>query len=337
MNSFGKNFRVTLWGESHGVELGVSIDGVVAGVELCEEDFMVDIDRRKSGRKGTTPRREADRPTIVSGIFEGRTTGAPLTITFKNESTRSKDYSALVTHPRPSHADRVATVKYSGHNDYRGGGHFSGRITLALVAAGVVAKKILESGVNFTTDIIELGGSSDLSTFDTIIDDAIARRDSVGGVVECRIDGVSTGLGEPFFDSVESQMAHILFAIPAVKGVEFGAGFESARMSGLENNDPIIDSNGNTSTNNAGGINGGITNGNSIVVRVAVKPTPSISAEQHTYNVVSGKVEPLVIGGRHDAAIILRAGVVVEAAAAVALADLKLSAINPNFSHKCNA
>ncbi|MFR9514206.1 MAG: chorismate synthase [Rikenellaceae bacterium] len=332
MNSFGQNFRVTLWGESHGVELGVSIDGVVAGIELCEEDLMVDIDRRKSGRKGTTPRREADRPTIVSGLFEGCTTGAPLTITFRNESTRSKDYSALVTHPRPSHADRVARVKYSGHNDYRGGGHFSGRITLALVAAGVIAKKILSKGVGFSTNIVELGGSTNSTEFDAIVDDAIARRDSIGGVVECRISGVATGLGEPFFDSVESSMAHIIFAIPAVKGVEFGAGFESARMSGLQNNDPIVDAEGHTSTNNAGGINGGISNGNDIVVRVAVKPTPSISAEQMTFNTVSGAIEPLVIGGRHDAAIILRAGVVVEAAAAIALADLKLSAINPNFS-----
>ncbi len=331
MNSFGKNFRVTLWGESHGVELGVSIDGVVAGIELCEADFMVDIDRRRSGRKGTTPRKEGDLPTIVSGLFEGRTTGAPLTITFKNESTRSKDYSALTTHFRPSHADRVATVKYGGHNDYRGGGHFSGRITLALVAAGVVAKKILQSGVSFSTEIVELGGRSSASDFDAIIDAAIARHDSVGGVVECRIGGIPTGWGEPFFDSVESRMAHILFAVPAVKGVEFGAGFESARMSGIQNNDPIVDAAGATLTNHAGGINGGISNGNEIVVRVAVKPTPSISAEQQTFNTVAGRVEPLIIGGRHDAAIILRAGVVIEAATAIALADLKLSAVNPNF------
>ncbi|MFI3285473.1 MAG: chorismate synthase [Rikenellaceae bacterium] len=332
MNSFGKNFRVTLWGESHGVELGVSIDGVVAGIELCEEDFKVDIDRRRSGRRGTTPRTEADAPTIVSGLFEGRTTGAPLTITFKNESTRSKDYSALTTHFRPSHADRVASVKYGGHNDYRGGGHFSGRITLALVAAGVVAKKILAAGVHFTTEIVELGGVKEATQFDEVVEAAIKRRDSVGGVVECRVSGVPTGWGEPFFDSVESRMAHILFAVPAVKGVEFGAGFESARMSGLQNNDPIIDAAGATSTNHAGGINGGISNGNDVVVRVAVKPTPSISAEQQTYNTTSGCVEPLVIGGRHDAAIILRAGVVIEAAAAIALADLKLSAVNPNFT-----
>lgn len=331
MNSFGQNFRVTLWGESHGAGVGVSIDGVVAGIELCEADFMADLDRRRSGAKGTTPRKESDEPTIVSGVFNGRTTGAPLTITFKNECTRSKDYSSLASHFRPSHSDRVASVKYNGCNDYRGGGHFSGRLTLALTAAGVVAKKILSQAVSFNTSIIELGGSKSPEQFDSIIQNAVKSLDSVGGIIECNISGVEAGLGEPFFDSVESRMAHILFAIPAIKGVEFGAGFESSRMSGIENNDPIIDAQGRTSTNHAGGINGGITNGNQIVVRVAVKPTPSISREQQTFNAATGKVEPLVIGGRHDAAIIVRAGVVVEAAAAIALADLKLSAINPNF------
>ncbi len=332
MNSFGQNFRVTLWGESHGTEVGVSIDGVVAGMELCEADFTADLDRRRSGRKGTTPRKESDTPTIVSGIFNGRTTGAPLTITFKNESTRSKDYSSLAVHFRPSHSDRVAAVKYGGNNDYRGGGHFSGRLTLALVAAGVVAKKILSHTAKFSTQIVELGGSTQEDQFEAIVEEAIKRLDSVGGVVECRVAGIPTGLGEPFFDSVESRMAHILFAIPAVKGVEFGAGFNSSRMSGIQNNDPIIDSEGTTSTNHAGGINGGITNGNDIVVRVAVKPTPSISSEQHTFNSATGQVESLVIGGRHDAAIILRASVVVEAAVAIALADLKFSAINPNHA-----
>ncbi len=332
MNSFGQNFRITLWGESHGAEVGVSLDGVVAGIELCEADFIADLDRRRSGRKGTTPRKESDTPTIVSGVFNGRTTGAPLTITFKNESTRSKDYSSLATHFRPSHSDRVAAVKYNGCNDYRGGGHFSGRLTLALTAAGVVAKKILTLQTTFQTDIIELGGSRSPEDFDSIVEAAVKGLDSVGGVIECKISGVPAALGEPFFDSVESRMAHILFAIPAIKGVEFGAGFESARKSGSENNDLIIDAKGQTATNNAGGINGGITNGNQIVVRVAVKPTPSISSEQQTFNAATGRVEPLVIGGRHDAAIILRAGVVVEAAAAIALADLKLSAINPNFS-----
>ncbi len=331
MNSFGQNFRVSIWGESHGHQVGVSIDGVVAGIALCEADFATDLDRRRSGGKGTTPRRESDAPTIVSGLFEGRTTGAPLTIIFQNESTRSKDYSSLSHHFRPSHSDRVAAVKYGGCNDYRGGGHFSGRLTLALTAAGVVAKKILGESVGFATSITELGGSRCEADFDAIIDDAISHKDSVGGVIECCVEGVPAGLGEPFFDSVESRMAHILFAIPAVKGVEFGAGFESARLRGSENNDMIIDAEGHTSTNNAGGINGGISNGNPIVVRAAVKPTPSISAEQMTFDTATGSIEKLVVGGRHDAAIIMRAGVVVEAAAAIALADLMLSAVNPNF------
>ncbi len=328
MNSFGKNFRVTLWGESHGAEIGVSIDGVVAGIELHADDFIFDLDRRRSGAKGTTPRRESDLPTIVSGIFEGRTTGAPLTITFKNESTRSKDYSSLASHFRPSHADCVAHQKYGSFNDYRGGGHFSGRLTLALVAAGVVAKKILSS-VDFASSIIEIGGCGDSSQFDSIIGSAIAERDSVGGVIECRVDGLEAGLGEPFFDSVESVAAHLLFSIPAVKGVEFGAGFASARMRGSQNNDPIVDAEGHTSTNNAGGVNGGISNGNQIVARVAVKPTPSIGREQQSFNSATQSVEPLTIEGRHDAAIIMRAAVVVEAAMAIALADLRLSAINP--------
>ena len=326
MNSWGEKFRVTLWGESHGAQVGVSIDGVPAGIALCEEDFMADLERRKSGAAGTTPRRESDLPHIVSGVYRGYTTGAPLTINFLNENTRSGDYKSLEVHPRPSHADLVARQKWNGYNDPRGGGHFSGRITLALVAAGVVAKKILGSGVGFSTDIIAIGGCTDKEQFATIIEQAQRAQDSIGGVVECRINGIKAGIGEPFFDSVESQIAHLLFSVPAVKGVEFGAGFKAAEMLGSEHNDPICDAEGHTSTNNAGGIVGGISNGNEIVVRAAIKPTASISAEQQTYNFESDKVEGLVIKGRHDVCITLRAAVVVEAAAAIALADLSLRA-----------
>ena len=326
MNSWGEKFRVTLWGESHGAQVGVSIDGVPAGIALCEEDFMDDLERRKSGAAGTTPRRESDLPHIVSGVYRGYTTGAPLTINFLNENTRSGDYRSLEVHPRPSHADLVARQKWNGYNDPRGGGHFSGRITLALVAAGVVAKKILGSGVGFSTDIIAIGGCTDKEQFATIIEQAQRAQDSIGGVVECRINGIKAGIGEPFFDSVESQIAHLLFSVPAVKGVEFGAGFKAAEMLGSEHNDPICDAEGHTSTNNAGGIVGGISNGNEIVVRAAIKPTASISAEQQTYNFESDKVEGLVIKGRHDVCITLRAAVVVEAAAAIALADLSLRA-----------
>ena len=326
MNSWGNRFRVTLWGESHGAQVGVTIDGVPAGIALAESDFEADLARRRAGAAGTTPRKESDAPHIVSGIYRGFTTGAPLTVEFLNENTRSGDYASLASHPRPSHADWVAMKKFHGYNDPRGGGHFSGRITLALVTAGVVAKKILGNGVTFHTDIIEIGGSTDKERFADIIESARMDRDSVGGVVECRAEGVAAGLGEPFFDSAESLMAHLLFSVPAVKGVEFGSGFAAARMRGSEHNDPIIDAEGHTSTNHAGGIVGGITNGNAIVVRAAVKPTASISREQMTFNCASGQVDSLVIKGRHDVCITLRAAVVVESAVAIALADLTLRA-----------
>lgn len=326
MNSWGNRFRVTLWGESHGAQVGVTIDGVPAGIALAESDFEADLARRRAGAAGTTPRKESDAPHIVSGIYRGFTTGAPLTVEFLNENTRSGDYASLASHPRPSHADWVAMKKFHGYNDPRGGGHFSGRITLALVTAGVVAKKILGSGVTFHTDIIEIGGSTDKESFADIIESARMDRDSVGGVVECRAEGVAAGLGEPFFDSAESLMAHLLFSVPAVKGVEFGSGFAAARMRGSEHNDPIIDAEGHTSTNHAGGIVGGITNGNAIVVRAAVKPTASISREQMSFNCASGQVDSLVIKGRHDVCITLRAAVIVESAVAIALADLTLRA-----------
>ena len=326
MNSWGQIFRVSIWGESHGQQVGVSIDGVPAGIALCEEDFSKDLDRRRAGAAGTTPRKESDIPHIVSGVYNGFTTGSPLTIEFVNENTQSGDYRNLVKHPRPSHADLVAQQKWNGYNDPRGGGHFSGRITLGLVAAGVVAKKILDNDTVFSTEIIEIGGEQDKAKFAEILESARTAQDSVGGIVECRAKGITAGLGEPFFDSAESLIAHLLFSIPAVKGVEFGKGFEAARMRGSEHNDAIIDESGTTATNNAGGIVGGITNGNELVVRAAIKPTASIAREQATYNFESNKVEPLVIKGRHDVCIALRAAVVVESAIAIALADLKLRA-----------
>ncbi len=326
MNSWGDRFRLTIWGESHGAQVGVSIDGVPAGIPLSEEDFLCDLDRRRAGAAGTTPRKESDAPRIVSGLFNGYTTGSPLTIEFQNENTRSGDYRNLVTHPRPSHADLVAQQKWNGYNDPRGGGHFSGRITLGMVAAGVVAKKILGQSVNFSTDILAIGGCTDKEQWATLIEQAQREHDSLGGLIECRVDGIKAGLGEPFFDSVESLAAHLLFSVPAVKGVEFGAGFEAAKMKGSEHNDPIISAAGSTSTNHAGGIVGGITNGNEIVARVAIKPTASIAKEQQTYNFENQQIQELIIKGRHDVCITLRAAVVVEAAMAIALADLKLRA-----------
>ena len=326
MNSFGTIFRVSLWGESHGAQIGVSIDGVPAGIPLSESDFEADIARRRAGARGTTPRREGDVPHIVSGVFEGCTTGAPLTVLFYNENTRSTDYHDLRLIPRPSHSDFAAAAKYGGHNDFRGGGHFSGRVTLALVAAGVVAKRILDGGVRFATEATEIGGATDSAEIEKIIAAAAADGDSVGGIIECRADGVEVGLGEPCFDSAESLIAHLLFSVPAVKGVEFGSGFAGSRMRGSQNNDPIVDSRGTTATNNSGGINGGITNGNRIVVRAAVKPTPTISRPQQTYDFGEGHATEIAMHGRHDTCIALRAGVVVEAAVAIALADLKLRA-----------
>ncbi len=323
MNSFGTLFRVTLWGESHGAQVGVTIDGVTAGLPLAVEDFEADLARRRSGARGTTPRVERDLPQIVAGLYRGHTTGAPLTLVFENGNTRSGDYDNLRTQPRPSHADRTGAVKFDGWNDPRGGGHFSGRLTLALVAAGVVAKKMLPD-VAFTTRIAALGGQTDPATFDAAIDDAIRNEDSIGGVIECRATGITAGWGEPFFDSVESTIAHLLFSVPAVKGVEFGDGFAAAALRGSQHNDPIIDAEGHTATNHAGGVDGGIANGNELIVRAAVKPTASIAREQQTFDFAAGKIAPLRIRGRHDACIALRAAVVIEAAVAIALSDLQL-------------
>lgn len=324
MNSFGRNFRVSIFGESHGTAVGVTLDGVPAGIGISTEDFECDLARRRSGAFGTTPRSEADMPEIISGVFDGHSTGAPLTVIFRNTNTRSGDYASLVDHPRPSHADLVAAQKFNSMNDPRGGGHFSGRITLGLVAAGVVAKKILAQA-EFSTRITNIGGCDRPEEFESIIADAIAEGDSVGGTIQCCITGIPSGLGEPFFNSVESLASHLLFSIPAVRGVEFGAGFAAASMRGSQHNDMIVDDKGTTATNNAGGVVGGITNGNPIVVRVAVKPTASISRPQQTFNLHDKKVETLEIQGRHDACIALRAAVVVESAMAITLADLKLT------------
>ena len=322
-NSFGNRLKITIFGASHADEVGVLVEGVPAGVALPIEAFMADMDRRRPSRSGETPRHEADVPTIEGLDAESRTTGEALRITFSNSNIRSRDYDHLRRQPRPSHADLVQLRKYGSECDIAGGGISSGRMTVALVAAGVVAKALL-SGVEFETRLIEVGGVRDVTRFDEVIERAQADGDSVGGVVECRIRGIREPLGEPFFDSVESVMAHLLFSIPAVKGVEFGDGFEATRKRGSERNDMIVSETGVTYTNNEGGINGGIANGNAIVVRVAIKPTPSIAKQQMTFDFSAGEVRPLSIGGRHDACIARRAAVVVEAMAAVALADLKL-------------
>jgi chorismate synthase len=320
MNSFGKIFRISVFGESHGTSVGVIIDGCPAGLPLVFSDFEADFNRRRSGAKGTTPRKEADIPRIMSGVFNDHTTGAPLTIFFENTNTRSRDYAALHDTPRPGHADFVATRKFGGFEDYRGGGHFSGRLTLALVAAGVIAKKLI-GPVEVGARILEVGGNPNI---EEAIDLAVEKQDSLGGIVECTATHMPVGLGEPFFDSVESVLSHMLFSIPAIKGVEFGSGFVAAKMWGSEHNDKFISVEGKTSTNYAGGINGGISNGNDLVVRVAVKPTSSTHQKQRTINTKTGEMIDLEIEGRHDTCIALRVPVVVEAATAIVLADFMI-------------
>lgn len=321
MNHFGKLFTVSIFGESHGEGLGVVIDGCPAGMPLAVEDFIVDTERRKGGtQKGVTPRQEVDLPIFKSGIFNGKTTGAPLTLLFENKNTRSGDYEKQRAVPRPGHADLVAHHKYGGFEDFRGGGHFSGRLTLCLVAAGVVAKKMME-GISVHAEVISIGGDADIQRG---LQRAIDQKDSVGGIVECRVAGLPLGLGEPFFDSAESLISHIAFAIPAVRGIEFGTGFQAAQMYGVDHNDAIEDMNGKTTTNHAGGIVGGITNGNEMVFRIAIKPTSSTPKDQFTYNWETGEMETFAVRGRHDLCIALRVPPVIEAAAAIALADLML-------------
>ena len=375
MNTFGRKFRVSIFGESHGEGIGVVLDGVPAGLDLSEADFAADIDRRRSGARGTTPRKESDKPQILSGVFEGHTTGAPLAIVFKNENTKSQDYSLFAAMPRPGHADLTAALKWDDCQDPRGGGHFSGRLTLPVTAAGVVAKKILadatildETTCNaVSARIIELGGipaeagsvqegavgasvsqaggsvgasvgvpgsvqegavgasvgAEICPAWQDAIDEAIAEGDSLGAVIECVVPNIDPGYGEPFWDSVESVISHAVFAIPGVRGIEFGDGFKAAAMKGSEHNDPIGEDCRPTK-NGAGGVNGGITNGAPIVFRVAFKPTSSIRKAQRTYNFQTGQMDMLEVPGRHDVCYALRAPIVVEAMTAIALADLAL-------------
>ena len=324
-NSFGTRFRITIFGASHAESVGVIIEGVPKGITLSDDMFYADINRRRPTLTGETSRKEEDIPIIEGLCSDGKTTGNAITITFKNSDKRTSDYSHLRVHPRPSHADLVQIQKYGNDTDIAGGGMASGRMTVALVAAGVVAKAIL-IGATFTTHLASVNGVSDSSQFDDIINTASREGDSVGGIIECSVKGIKPTLGEPFFDSAESVISHLLFSIPGVKGVEFGDGFDGTTKRGSERNDLITDAKGTTLTNNEGGINGGITNGNDIVIRVAIKPTPSIAKAQTTYNFENNTTTPLTIGGRHDACIARRAMVVVEAMVATALADLLLRA-----------
>jgi chorismate synthase len=321
LNSFGRIFRISIFGESHGESVGIVVDGCPAGLSLTVEDFLPDLERRKGGtQKGTTPRKEEDLPMFKSGIFNNKTTGAPITILFENKNIRSADYERQRDVPRPGHADFVAKAKAGGFEDYRGSGHFSGRLTVALVAAGVIAKKLL-SQIKIVSKILEIGGETDL---DKGLQKAIDNKDSIGGIIECRVNGLPVGLGEPFFDSAESLLSHIVFAIPAVRGIEFGTGFDAAKMFGSQHNDAIENMQGKTTTNHAGGVVGGLTNGNELVFRIAIKPTSSTPKEQTTLNWETGKVETVSVKGRHDLCIALRVPVILEAVTAIVLADLFL-------------
>ncbi len=359
-STFGNVLHLSIFGQSHSPAIGCSLDGIPAGIAVDQEQLQAFLDRRAPGRDETaTKRREADAAHIIAGVVDGHTTGAPIAAIIENTNTRSKDYSELRRKPRPGHADFPARVKYHNMHDVAGGGHFSGRLTAPLCIAGGIALQALEArGIQVMAHVAQIGGISDLPMDDMVyreadrkailtndlpcIDAAAAGRmreeilaardelDSIGGIVECGIYGLPAGIGDPMFDGIENRIAQIAFGIPAVKGVEFGMGFAVAAMRGSENNDPYrVDAETGdiaVESNNAGGILGGITNGMPIIVRAAIKPTPSISREQRTLHLIDQQVEPLVIKGRHDPCIVTRAAPVIEAAVAVAVTDLYLEA-----------
>jgi len=319
---------VEIFGESHGESVGVIIDGCPAGIELKSEDLMPDLKKRQAGGQGTTKRIEKDIPRIKSGVYQNRTTGSPIMIEFNNENKESSDYDEFKAKPRPGQVDFVAGAKYRGFNDHRGGGHFSARLTVGLVAAGAIAKKILE-GIDIKARIIEIGGSQD---YQAKLDEATSKGDTLGGVIECSVYNLPVGLGEPFFYSFESVIGQLLFSIPSIKAVEFGEGFKAAKMHGSEYNDSLLDISGKTMTNNCGGVTGGLTNGNQIIFRAALRPPSSISKKQQTLNILNGKEEDLIIKGRHDTCPALRASVIIEAATAIGICDLTM--INNMYKHK---
>lgn len=321
--------KYTIFGESHGPAIGIALEGVPSGIKMDMEFISAELARRAPGQNAmSTARKEADEPEILSGVFEGYTTGTPLCAVIRNTDTRSKDYEKLKNLPRPSHADYSGSVRYHGFNDYRGGGHFSGRLTAPLVFAGALAKLVLkEKGINITSAISILDGVSDPSAEDIreIVLSAKAQQDSVGGAIVCTVTGVPAGYGAPDFGcNAEGIFSQHLFAVPAVKGVAFGAGFGFSCMRGSEANDPFYmdGEQVRTRTNSSGGINGGITNGMPIIVEVAIRPTPSISIEQETVDLSKKEDAKLVIEGRHDPCIVQRALPVIEAAAALATCEL---------------
>lgn len=351
---WGSKIKLSIFGESHGNAIGITIDGLPAGFSIDMDKIMMEMARRAPGKSSlSTPRKESDIPEILSGYFEGKTTGTPLCAIIRNSNTKSKDYSKLKDVMRPGHADYTGVVRYKGFNDYRGGGHFSGRITAPLVFAGAICKQILEvKGIIVSAHINSIGKIKDCSFLESDISDELLNSfkenelplintkledemrqeilstrssgDSIGGTIECAILGVSPGIGDPFFDSVESTLAHLMFSVPAVKGIEFGKGFDISKMRGSEANDEYYLENGNikTKTNNNGGILGGITNGMPIIFNVAIKPTASIFKEQKAVNIITMEETTLCIEGRHDPCIVQRALPVIEAVAAIGITEL---------------
>jgi chorismate synthase len=319
MNSFGKIFQLKIFGSSHAPNVGIHIDGCPAGIPLAVSDFASALQRRSAGSFGTTARREKDIPEIQAGVMNGFTTGDRITISFENTDIRSEDYE-FNGFFRPGHADFTSFTKYQGTHDLRGGGQASGRMTVALVAAGVVAQKLIDP-VIVKAFLTEAGGSSNI---ETAVANAVEKKNSIGGIIECSVQNVPVGWGEPFFNSMESLISHAVFAIPGIKAIGFGAGIECAKMMGDECNDVFINAEGKTNTNHSGGINGGISNGNDIVFKVYVKPTSSIGLPQKTFNFVTGKIDDFTVKGRHDACFALRVPPVIEAVTAIVLADFKL-------------
>lgn len=325
-STYGKNLKISIFGQSHSEAIGVTVDGIPAGIRIDMEELQSFMDRRAPGKsRYSTPRKEGDKPEFLSGLVNNTTCGAPLTAIIRNTNTRSSDYDNIRDIPRPGHADYTAHVKYGGFEDVSGGGHFSGRLTAPLCIAGGIAKQILSSqGIKISAFIKEIGGNS--SDPFMAIDQAREKGDSVGGIIECVVTGLPAGVGNPMFDGVENNVAKAVFSIPAVKGIEFGRGFDAARICGSENNDEFYFDGDKvkTRTNNHGGILGGITSGMPVVFRVAIKPTPSISIEQNSISYSKGENAKLAVRGRHDPCIVPRAVPCVEAAAAIALYDLIL-------------
>lgn len=347
--NYSGNIKISVFGQSHSEAIGVVIDNLPCGYDIDEQKLQAFCDRRRSLDNLSTPRKEADKVKIVSGLFNGKTCGSPVMAIIENTDVRSKDYEKLASHPRPSHADFTSKIKYGGYGDYRGGGHFSGRMTAPLCIAGGIIKQILEeNGItagahlysikdvyDIPFDLVNVSEKDFVTGFPCrdeekaekmkeIILSAKAQGNSVGGIIECAVLGVEAGYGSPMFDGVENVISSLMFAVPAVKGIEFGNGFSASTLYGSENNDNIINENGKTETNNSGGINGGITNGNPIVFRVALKPTPSIHKVQQTYNFAENKVDGLIVGGRHDPCVAVRAVPVIESMAMIATLDIIL-------------